>query len=48
MTYAEAMERFGIDKPDLRFGMELKDATSVVRKTEFQVFQQAEAVRGCA
>jgi aspartyl-tRNA synthetase len=46
MTYAEAMERFGIDKPDLRFGMELKDATAVVRKTEFQVFQQAEAVRG--
>ena len=46
MTYAEAMERFGIDKPDLRFGMEVKDATAVVRKTEFQVFQQAEAVRG--
>jgi aspartyl-tRNA synthetase len=46
LTYAEAMERFGIDKPDLRFGMEVKDATAVVRKTEFQVFQQAEAVRG--
>ena len=46
LTYAEAMERFGIDKPDLRFAMEIRDATPVVRKTEFQVFQQAEAVRG--
>jgi len=46
LTWHEAMERFGIDKPDLRFGMEIKDATAVVRKTEFQVFQQAEAVRG--
>jgi aspartyl-tRNA synthetase len=46
MSYADAMERFGIDKPDLRFAMEIKDATSVVKKTEFQVFQQAEAVRG--
>jgi aspartyl-tRNA synthetase len=46
LTYAEAMERFGIDKPDLRFEMEIKDATAVVRKTDFQVFQQAEAVRG--
>lgn len=46
LTYVEAMERYGIDKPDLRFEMEVRDATAVVRKTEFQVFQQAEAVRG--
>src|SRR5207248_1366255 len=46
LTWHEAMKRFGIDKPDLRFGMEIKDATAVAHKTTFQVFQQAEAVRG--
>ena len=49
MTYAEAMERFGIDKPDLRFGMELFDVTDVARATDFQVFVTAEQVKGiCA
>lgn len=41
MTYKEAMERFGSDKPDLRFGMELKDVTDVVRDCEFVVFKGA-------
>ncbi|MBQ3512711.1 MAG: aspartate--tRNA ligase [Lachnospiraceae bacterium] len=41
MPYQEAMDRFGSDKPDLRFGMELKDVTEVVRKCEFVVFKGA-------
>jgi len=38
MTYQEAMDRFGLDKPDLRFGMELKDVSEVVKDCEFVVF----------
>ncbi len=38
MKYAEAMERFGSDKPDLRFGFELKDLTDIVKNSEFKVF----------
>lgn len=41
MTYKEAMERFGSDKPDLRFGMELCDVTEVVKDCEFVVFKGA-------
>ena len=41
MTYDEAMERFGHDAPDLRFGMELIDVTDLARQTEFRVFRQA-------
>ncbi|MDO5127551.1 MAG: aspartate--tRNA ligase [Eubacteriales bacterium] len=41
MTYKEAMERFGSDKPDLRFGMELCDITDVVKDSEFVVFKGA-------
>ena len=41
MTYKEAMERFGSDKPDLRFGMELCDVTAVVTACEFVVFKSA-------
>ena len=41
MTWQEAMERFGSDKPDLRFGMELRNVSSCVEKTEFKVFQGA-------
>jgi aspartyl-tRNA synthetase len=37
MTYAEAMERYGIDRPDLRFGLELRDVSDVFRGTEFGV-----------
>ena len=38
LTYAESMERFGSDKPDMRYGLELHDFTNSVRDTEFQVF----------
>lgn len=39
MTYHEAMRRFGSDKPDLRFGIELSDLTEYFKGTEFRVFQ---------
>jgi len=40
-SYKEVMERFGSDKPDMRFGMEIKDISSVVSDTEFIVFKSA-------
>ncbi len=39
MTYADAMDKYGSDKPDLRFGLELVDVTQYFSKTEFRVFQ---------
>lgn len=39
MTYDEAMERFGHDAPDLRFGMELQDVTDLASQTTFRVFR---------
>ena len=45
MTYAEADRRFGTDKPDTRFGLEIEDATEITRGSEFGVFARAEAVR---
>ncbi len=39
LTYADAMSRFGTDKPDLRFGMELVDLSDALRETEFRVFR---------
>ncbi|MCF7793611.1 MAG: aspartate--tRNA ligase [Candidatus Cloacimonetes bacterium] len=41
LTYKEAMNRFGIDKPDLRFGMELIDISEIVQASEFKVFSGA-------
>ena len=41
MTWQEAMDRFGSDKPDMRFGMELKNVSDVVKDCEFVVFKSA-------
>ncbi|MCI8400491.1 MAG: aspartate--tRNA ligase [Lachnospiraceae bacterium] len=41
LTWQEAMDRFGSDKPDMRFGMELKDVSDVVKDCGFAVFQNA-------
>ncbi len=41
LTYADAMDRFGSDKPDLRFGLELTNVAETVLKSDFQVFQTA-------
>jgi aspartyl-tRNA synthetase len=38
MTYAEAMDRFGLDRPDLRFGLELKDISDIAGASGFKVF----------
>jgi aspartyl-tRNA synthetase len=45
MSFAEADARFGSDKPDTRFGLELQDATEATRGSEFGVFANAETVR---
>jgi aspartyl-tRNA synthetase len=46
LSYAEVMERFGSDKPDLRFGMELADLSDIAAETEFGVFSRAVAEGG--
>ena len=46
LTYAEAMERYGIDKPDLRFGLELRDLTDIAAQSDFSVFRSAIAQGG--
>jgi aspartyl-tRNA synthetase len=45
MPYADAMLRYGSDKPDLRFGLEIEDGTAVTRGSQFKVFGDAPAVR---
>lgn len=46
MTWQEAMDRFGSDKPDTRFGMELKDVSDLLKECEFAVFKNALAEGG--
>jgi aspartyl-tRNA synthetase len=41
LSYTEATERFGTDKPDIRFGLEIKDISDICAKTDFQVFRSA-------
>jgi aspartyl-tRNA synthetase len=45
LTFAEADRRFGTDKPDRRFGLEIEDATEPTRDSQFEVFAGAETVR---
>ncbi|RLD30697.1 MAG: aspartate--tRNA ligase [Bacteroidetes bacterium] len=48
MTYDEAMQRYGTDKPDIRFGMEFGELNAVTQQKDFNVFNQAELVVGIA
>ena len=45
MTYKEAMERFGSDKPDTRFGIELHNIKGIFKESSFEAYQKAEAIR---
>jgi aspartyl-tRNA synthetase len=45
LAYADAMLRYGSDKPDVRFGLEIQDATEITRASQFGVFANAECVR---
>lgn len=45
MTWFEAIERYGVDKPDIRFGLELHDVTSLVVASEFKLFSHAKLIK---
>jgi aspartyl-tRNA synthetase len=47
LTYEEAMNRYGTDRPDLRFGLEIQDLTALVRSSEVRVFAEAALKGGC-
>jgi aspartyl-tRNA synthetase len=46
LSYDEAMARYGVDKPDIRFGMELKDITDPLKNSSFQVFRDTANAKG--
>jgi aspartyl-tRNA synthetase len=46
LTYADAMDRYGLDKPDIRFGLELKDVSDIVAGSGFKVFASAVEKKG--
>ncbi len=46
ITYQEAMNKFGSDKPDTRFSLELIDVTKVGKKSDFRIFKEAESIKG--
>ena len=48
MTYEEAMSKYGCDKPDIRFGMELRDLNDISKHKDFNVFNSSELVIGIA
>jgi len=45
IPYDEAIERYGVDKPDIRFDLHLHDVTEIVRQTDFNVFKNAECIK---
>ncbi len=45
MKYTDAMDKYGTDKPDLRFGLELADVTEIAKKSEFSVFKDSQMVK---
>lgn len=47
LTYEEAMNHYGTDRPDLRFGLEIQDLTALVRSSEVRVFAEAALKGGC-
>jgi aspartyl-tRNA synthetase len=47
MTYDDAMERYGSDRPDLRFGMAFEEVTDILKETEYAVFRQVLEGSGC-
>jgi len=44
MSYEDSMNRFGSDKPDMRFGLELRNVTNIVKQSSFNVFKEAEHI----
>ncbi len=45
ISYEESMSKYGTDKPDLRFGLELVDVTDIVKQADFSVFKDAESIK---
>lgn len=45
ISYKEAMDKYGIDKPDIRFGLELKDISELAKKSDFEVFKNAGMIK---